>query len=277
MPIYVRDGGLWKPDPAPIVRDAGIWKTPSQVYTKDAGVWKPLLAVDPYAGLPAVAPTFHVNRSSGTDSSSYSWTSNNIGAFNADKYVLVVAIGHSSGAANGVSGIVINGGSSIAPMAQQLFYNSSAANRGVIACAMKAVSTGSSITVAANFITTQQRAAISIFSLLNVLEPGVVFDAAGVDRGDTATAAGVYTGVSLNAPTGSFVIGAHHAFYGATGVATWTGVPEKFAEFQVETSTRYYAAANVMADGGNANLDVGFTHSQATNGNGGGLLAFSIR
>src|SRR5690606_18065388 len=46
MPLYARDGGVWKSGGMP-VRDGGVWKNPTQVYARDGGVWKPVLATGP--------------------------------------------------------------------------------------------------------------------------------------------------------------------------------------------------------------------------------------
>src|SRR5690606_11234117 len=43
MPLYARDGGVWKLGGMP-VRDGGVWKDPAQAYVKDNGVRKPVFA-----------------------------------------------------------------------------------------------------------------------------------------------------------------------------------------------------------------------------------------
>lgn len=46
MPLYVRDGGVWK-SPVPYVKDGGTWKAIQQMYVRDGGTWKLVFQAGP--------------------------------------------------------------------------------------------------------------------------------------------------------------------------------------------------------------------------------------
>ncbi|WP_187971134.1 hypothetical protein [Aquibium microcysteis] len=74
MPIFAKDGGLWKPAGKAFARDAGLWK-PAAVSVRDAGIWKPLISV----ASPATQ-TLAYSTMTGADSRSFSFSSVSFGA-----------------------------------------------------------------------------------------------------------------------------------------------------------------------------------------------------
>lgn len=198
------------------------------------GVLLPLLMMARKAaggGGGPITATYQTQTSSGTDASSYSFTSQPIGTAAAGRRV-VVSIGYASASAVTLSSVTIGGVSaSIDGDTDAITGN----RRAYIVSAV--VPTGTTATVAVTLSGTAARVGIGVWSL-----------SGGSPTGQTATSINSNSGtLTVTTAVNDVVICAGYASHSSgTVTTTWTDATERF-DASIETATNSHTGADVVA------------------------------
>ncbi len=163
------------------------------------------------------------------DQASYTFSSQNLGVANAERYIIATIHSRKAGAAMTIDSVTI-GGVSASIVVQK---TNTVVNSNVVAIAIAKVPTGTTGDVVVNLSTTVLRCAINLYRAVGIIPTAFDSDESGATN----------PAVTLDVPRGGLVIGAGVD----TNAATWTGLTEDI-DATVETFLTHTAASRLFSE-----------------------------
>jgi hypothetical protein len=203
--------------------------TSTYAVTTAAGETTSMAAIAITPSMPAAAGTFMQTAEDLTDSTSYSFASQNFGAADADRWIIVIVVGRKSGTAtcNGPTSMTIGGVSA----GQVVDRGRAVSNCNTAAIWRANVPTGTTGTIAYTYAGTQLLSSIAVYRTVGTQS----------DQDSSSGTADDPTN-SITIPAGGFGVGGSVTqVSGAT--ATWTGLTETHdTPFAAASSVNYTGA-----------------------------------
>lgn len=181
-----------------------------------------------------------------TDTNSYTFSAQNLGAASADRRIIVAIASRKAGATTTITGVSV-AGIAAADIKQ---VTNTVTNTGVVGIATVDVPAGTSGDIVVTFGATMARCVISVYAATGLVSSIPV---------DSLTTTGTDPSGVLDIPAGGFAIGIGNA--GASGSVTWTGLTERVDAVAESTMNYTVADANFALAQTNLAIAIDFTLS----------------